>query len=244
MELMFIAASELGGSNGASVIVQDLIELGVIPLMLQRIHADWERSQLTGPNAANKEALEWSHKLAYFSTLARIALADPALLVNVISTVGGDITQVWPWLSTQWFGAFDSMADIERQKLSCLALTRLCELPQPVQDLVCSSLQDYFAMWPSVVLECHDGNALGEDGLVWDATPQSEESTPLENAEAALVARDPVHTLRAYGFVTERLQGLVQRTGGEAAFRDNWVVNVDRDVLDKFERLAGGSKAQ
>ncbi|POS75921.1 hypothetical protein DHEL01_v205688 [Diaporthe helianthi] len=243
MELMFIAASELGGSNGVSVIVQDLIGLGVIPLMLQRIHTDWERSQLTGPNAASKEALEWSHKLAYFSTLARIALADPALLVNVITTVGGDMTQVWPWLSNQWFGSFDSMADIERQKLSCLALTRLCELPQPVQDLVCSSLQDYFSMWPSAVLECHDGNALGEDGLVWDAPPQAEESTPLENAEAALVARDPVHTLRTYGFVTERLQGLVQRAGGEAAFRENWVVNVDKDVLDKFERLAAGPSA-
>lgn len=244
MELMFIAASELGGSNGVSVIIQDLIELGVIPLMLQRIHTDWERSQLTGPNAASKEALEWSHKLAYFSTLARIALADPALLVNVISTVGGDMTQVWPWLSMQWFGSFDSMADIERQKLSCLALTRLCELPNPVQDLVCSSLQDYFSMWPSVVLECHDGNALGEDGLVWDAAPEAEESTPLEDAEAVLVARDPVHTLRTYGFVTERLQGLVQRAGGEAAFRENWVVNVDKDVLDKFERLAAGPSAQ
>ncbi|KUI70808.1 Importin-11 [Cytospora mali] len=239
-ELMFLAASEIGGSNGVSFIVQDLIEIGLIPMMLQRIHEDWEHSQLTGPNAAKKEALEWSHKLAYFSILARIALADPSLLVNVISTVGGDMAQVWPWLTTQWFGSFDAMADAERQKLSCLALTRLCELPQPVQDLCCSRLQDYFTVWTSVVLECHDGNALGEDGLVWDAPPQSEEATPLENGEAAFTARDPVHAVRTYAFVQERLQGLVQKAGGEAAFRENWVVNVDQDVLVGFERLASG----
>ncbi|KAK7745558.1 hypothetical protein SLS53_003058 [Cytospora paraplurivora] len=241
IELMFLAASELGGSNGVSFIVQDLLEIGLLPQMLQRIHEDWEHSQLTGPNAAKKEALEWSHKLAYFSILARIALTDPNLLVNVISTVGGDVTQVWPWLSTQWFGSFDSMADAERQKLSCLALTRLCELPAPVHDLCCSKLQDYFTMWTSVVLECHDGNALGEDGLVWEtaaALPQSDEATPLEKGEAAVVSRDPVHAVRTYAFVQERLQGLVAGAGGETPFRDNWVVNVDQDVLVGFERLA------
>lgn len=244
IELLFLAASELGGSNGVSFIIQDLLEIGLLPLIFQRIHEDWEYSQLTGPNAAKKEPLEWSQKLAYFSILARIALADPALLVNLISTVGGDLAQVWPWLSAQWFGAFDSMADAERQKLSCLALTRLCELPQPVQDLCAARLHDYFTVWTSVVLECHDGNALGEDGLVWDAPPQSPEATPLENGEAAFTARDPVHAVRTYAFVQERLRGLMERSGGEGAFRENWVVNVDRDVLVGFERLANGSGSQ
>ena len=111
-------------------------------------------------------------------------------------------------------------------------------------DWPLAKLQDYFTVWTSVVLECHDGNALGEDGLVWDAPPQSEESTPLENGEAAVAARDPVHTLRTYAFVQERLQGLVQRAGGEGAFRENWVVNVDSDVMVGFERLANGPAAQ
>lgn len=240
MELIFLVASELGGSNGVSLLVQDLLGLGLLQTILQRIHEDWEYTQLTGPNAAKKEPLEWSHKLAYFSILARIGLSDPSLLVTALSKVGGDVASVWPWLSTQWFAALPNMSDVERQKLSCLALTRLAELPPPVQDLVCVKLQDYFAMWTTVVLECHDGNALGEDGLVWDEAPVDNESTPLETGEVVITTRDPVHALRTYAFVTERLQGLVQRTGGEAAFRENWVANVDRDVLDGFEKLAAG----
>lgn len=240
IELIFLAASELGGTSGVSVLVQDLLDLGILRTILERIHEDWEYTQLTGPNAAKKEPLEWAHKLAYFSVLARIGLADPSLLITALTSIGGDITSVWPWLATQWFAALPNMSDIERQKLSCLALTRLTELPQPVQDLVCSHLQDYFQMWTSVVLECHDGNALGEDGLVWDSALVGEESTPLENGESIVTARDPVHTVRTYGFVTERLQGLVARTGGEGSFRENWVVNVDKEVLVGFEKLAGG----
>lgn len=240
IELIFLVASELGGTNGVSVLVQDLLGLGLLQTILQRIHEDWEYTQLTGPNAAKKEPLEWSHKLAYFSILARIGLCDPSLLVNALSTVGGDVTSVWPWLSAQWFAALPNMSDVERQKLSCLALTRLAELPQPVQDQVCLKLQDYFAMWTTVVLECHDGNALGEDGLVWEEAPVADDSTPLETGEMVITTRDPVHALRTYAFVTERLQGLVQRTGGEAAFRENWVVNVDSDVLSGFEKLASG----
>lgn len=240
MELIFLAASRLGGTNGVSILVQELLAIGLLQTMLQRIHEDWKATQSTGPNAT-ADILEWSHKLAYFSILARITFADPSLLVTALVSLGaGDITQIWPWLSTQWFSAITSIADVERQKLSCLALTRLTELPQPVQDLACSSLQDYFTMWTSIVLEAHDGNALGEDGLVWEAPPISEDGTPLQNGECVVTAADPVHTVRTYAFVTERLQDLVQRAGGEAAFRESWVVNVDKEVLAGFERLASG----
>lgn len=242
MELIFLAASELGGSNGVSILVQDLLEIGLLQTIFQRIHEDWEYNQLTGPNAAKKEALEWSHRLAYFSILARITLSDPNLLLNSISSIGADMAQVWPWLSPQWFASLDSMADIERQKLSCLALTRLAELPPPAHEVVvCAKLQDYFTMWNNVILEAHDGNALGEDGLVWESAPLGEEATPLETSESIVTSRDPVHTIRTYTFVTERLQGLVQKSGGERAFSENWVVNVDKEVLADFERLAEGS---
>lgn len=241
MELMFIVASELGGTNGTSVLVQDLLSLGLLQTILRRIHEHWEYSQLTGPNADKKEPLEWSHKLAHFSILARISLADPSLLTSALTSIGGTMVSVWPWLSAQWFDSIAHMADAERQKLSCMALTRLAELPQPVHDLVCSRLQDYFQMWTNVILECHDGNALAEDGLVWDSAPLGEESTPLETGVLLVTTRDPVHAVRLYTFVTERLQGLVQAAGGEAAFRENWVVNVDSEVLTGFEKLASGA---
>lgn len=241
IEYMFIAATELGGTDGVSVIVHDLLNIGLLQIMLQRVHEDWEFKQLTGPKAAQKEALDWIYKLAYFGILARITLADPALLTTVINSVGGDLAQVWPWLSAQWFEAVCNMRDPDRTKLNCLGLTRLTTLPvQPLQDLVCSKLQDYFEMWTAVVRDVHDGNALGSDNLVWDEVPISDESSPFEVAWYTLSARDPVHTVQTYPFVTETLQGLVARTGGEGPFRENWVVNVDTTALEAFERLARG----
>ncbi|PSR77713.1 armadillo-type protein [Coniella lustricola] len=238
-ELIFLAASQLGGTSAVSIIVQELIPLGLLQTIVQRIHEDWEATQLTGPNASTKEVLDWSHKLAYFSVLGRIAVADPELLISALTSLGiGDIAQIWPWLSTQWFAALPAMADTEKQKLACLALTRLTELPQPIQDLTCASLQDYFIMWTTVIVDVHGGKPLGEDGTVWDGPPVSDEATPLENSECVLVAGDPLHTVRTYAFVNERLQSLVARAGGEAAFRDNWVINVDRDVLARFEKLS------
>lgn len=241
MECMFLFAMELGGTNGVSVLVQDLLNLGLLHTVFQRIHEDWEYKQLTGPNAAKKEPLEWTHKLAYFGILSRIAVADPSLLETVITSVGADLAQVWPWLSAQWFEAVPNMADLDRVKLTCLALTRLAELPtQPMQDLVCSKLQDYFDMWTATVREVHDGNALADDGLVWKDMPTSDESTPFEIGLYTVQAREPVHTVHTYPFITQTLQGLVARTGGEGAFRENWVVNVDKEALEAFEKLARG----
>ncbi|CAN8101410.1 unnamed protein product [Discula destructiva] len=242
IENMFHIALQLGGTDGVSIIVHDLLSIGLPQLILQRIHEDWEHKQLTGPNAAKKEALEWTQKLSYFGILSRITLADPQLLENVITSVGGDLAQVWPWLSAQWFEAVPDMSDLDRVKLGCLALTRLVALPrQPMQDLVCSKLQDYFVMWTTTVLDVHDGNALGDDGLVWKEAPVSEESTPFEVAWYTIAALDPVHTVHTYPFVKDTLQDLIARTGGEGSFSENWVVNVDKEVLQGFEKLALGS---
>ena len=48
---------------------------------------------------------------------------------------------------------------------------------------------------------------------------------------------DPVHTVHTFDFVKERLSGLVALVGGEEAFQNTWVVNVDKDVLDGFKGL-------
>jgi hypothetical protein len=43
-----------------------------------------------------------------------------------------------------------------------------------------------------------------------------------------------VHT---FNFVKERLGQLVNACGGEESFQNNYAVNVDRDVLQAFQRL-------
>lgn len=230
------AAEEFGGSDGVSVIVQDMLEIGFLRQVLSGIHGAWESHQTTGPNRKSNP-LETVLETDYFAILGRIAVADSAVFIGLLERFGG-LNQVWSWLSAEWFSAFDSMADGERQKLSCLALTRLCELPQPIQDLVLGKLQDYFCMWTSVVLEVHEGDANGPDCLVWSAAPQTEYDTPQDRRESAIALKDPVHSVHTFNFIRERLQDLVQRTGGEEQFQANWTVNVDRDVLAGFQDLS------
>ncbi|KAL1839416.1 hypothetical protein VTJ49DRAFT_1517 [Mycothermus thermophilus] len=266
LELLIRQSEELGGVQGVSVVVRDLVELGVVRNMLEGLRGNWEAAQTTGPNRKSPP-LSTLKESDYFALLARIALADPALLVrSLTAALGGseaDMTQLWPWLADQWFANFDCMADPAREKLSCLALTRLCELPQPVQELVLGRLQDYLSMWTSVVTgladgaypaegdaQNNDGNANNADGkgakdilgahdcLIWTEAGRYEYDSPLDVVEREFVFRDPVHRVVTFEFVKARLADLVARVGGEQVFEAEWAVNVDREVLEGFGRLS------
>jgi hypothetical protein len=242
IELVIRVAEEFGGVQGVSLVVQDLLEIDVLRTVLEGLHSAWESNQTTGPNRKPSK-INTTKETDYFALLARIALADPALLVTMLTSFGSPIDQVWSWLGTQWFANFDCMGDAEREKLSCLALTRLWELPNPMQDLVLARLQDYLSMWTSVVTELADdasGEVLGSrDCLVWtDEVTRYEYDTPLDVNEREFAAKDPVHRVVTFEFVKARLGDMVQRVGGEQAFEGNWAVNVDREVLTGFQRLS------
>lgn len=239
IELVIRTAEEFGSAQGVSVVVQDMLDTGLLRTMLEDLHNAWESSQTTGPNRKPSK-INTIKESDYFALLARIALADPAIFATMLASFGNPFDAVWPWLSTQWFANFDCMGDIEREKLSCLALTRLCELPNPMQDLVLGRLQDYLSMWTSVVTELADGTTSetpGRDTLIWTEAGRYEYDTPLDIHERGFAFKDPVHRVATYDFVRARLQDLVQRVGGEQAFEANWAVNVDRDVLAAFQRL-------
>ena len=242
IELVIRVAEELGGTQGVSVVVQDLLEINVLRTILEGLHSAWESSQTMGPKRKPSK-INTIKETDYFAILARIALADPAVFVNMLAGFGGPIDQVWSWLSTQWFANFDCMADIEKDKLSCLALTRLWELPgSPVQDLVLARLQDYLSMWTSIVTELVESTVEGElvsrDSLVWTEVARYEYDTPLDVHEREFAAKDPVHRVVAFEFVQARLGDMVHRVGGEQAFEAGWAVNVDRDVLAGFQKLS------
>ncbi|KAK4242691.1 armadillo-type protein [Achaetomium macrosporum] len=241
MELVIRMAEDLGGAQGVSVVVQDLLEIDVLRSILEGLHSAWEASQTTGPNRKQSK-INTIKETDYFALLARIALTDPGVLVTMLTSFGSPVEQVWSWLSTQWFANFDCMGDIEREKLSCLALTRLWELPNPMQDLVLGRLQDYLSMWTSVVTELADGTngkTPGEqDSLVWTEIGSYEYDTPLDVQERQCAFKDPVHRVVTYEFARARLEAMVQRVGGEQAFEAEWAVNVDREVLTGFQRLS------
>ncbi|KAJ4296993.1 hypothetical protein N0V88_003909 [Collariella sp. IMI 366227] len=240
IELVIRGAEELGSAQGVSVVVQDLHEIGVLQTILEGLHSAWESSQTTGPKRKPSK-INSIKETDYFALLARIALADPTLFVTMLSGFGSPFDQVWSWLGTQWFANFDCMGNIEREKISCLALTRLWELPSPMQELVLNRLQDYLSMWTSVVTELADGSseeAPGQDTLIWTEVGAYEWDTPLDVQEREVAFKDPVHRVATYDFVRARLADMVQRVGGEQAFEANWAVNVDREVLAGFQRLS------
>jgi len=155
VERLIRAAETLGGSNGVTQIAKDLHECGYMEKIFEGLHDAWSANQTVGPDRKYPKADDVV-RTDYFTIIARITLADPAVFVNVMSSFGS-AEQVWGWLSSEWFHHFDSMANIDRQKLSCLALTRMLELPPPILPITLEKLQDYFGMWTQVVGEMISG---------------------------------------------------------------------------------------
>ncbi|RDW82682.1 ARM repeat-containing protein [Coleophoma cylindrospora] len=235
VENMIRFAQELGGSNGVTLIVKDLHECGYTEKIFEGLKDAWEAHQTSGPNRKYPK-LDDVVETDYFTILARIALADPAIFTQTISSIG-DVEEAWNWLSMEWFRHFDSMANIDRQKLSCLALTRLLELPSPMTSLVLTRLQDYFAMWTSVIGEMMAGRDDGGDNLIWLSNEGNEYEAPEDVRKRVFAANDPVHLVHSFDFVKARLQQLVSSCGGEQEFQQNWTSNVDVDVIKGFQEL-------
>lgn len=235
VENMIRAAESLGGSNGITQIAKDLHESGYTERVFEGLRDAWDAHQTSGPNRRYPK-LDDVVETDYFTILARLALADPTVFMTMISS-GENPGNTWEWLSTEWFRHFDSMANIDRQKLSCLALTRLLELPPPITSFVLRRLQDYFAMWTSVIGEMIGGRDDGGDNLIWLENEGNEFEGPEDIRSRLHEASDPVHRIHTFEFVKERLGRLVAMCGGEEAFQREYAVDVDRDVIAGFRNL-------
>ncbi|KAM7206716.1 Armadillo-type fold [Rhypophila sp. PSN 637] len=250
IERLIQCAEALGGVQGVSVVVDDMMRTGVIKYLLENLHSAWEANETTGPNRKPRK-INTIQQTDYVAILARIALADPGVFVRFLASLdesGANSVQViWSWLSTIWFSSFDNMADIAKQKLSCLALTRLLELPSPMQDLVLVRMQDYLSMWTSVVselssMEPDETGATrpppGNDSLIWTQKYQpSEWDTPKDVIAYEQTSKDPVHCVHTFDFINLRLHDLIQRAGGEEVFQREWLANVDKEVVAGFQSL-------
>ncbi|TGO88826.1 hypothetical protein BPOR_0140g00180 [Botrytis porri] len=237
VEGLIRAAEKLGGSNGVTQITKDLHERGYTEKIFSGLRDAWEAHQTTGPERKYPK-LDDVVETDYFTILARIALADPAVFANLLMSVDKKIENIWKWLSEEWFRHFDSMANIDRQKLSCLALTRLLELPSPMTPIILSKLQDFFAMWTSVISEMMAGrDDIGGDNLVWGEQQVFEGETQEDKRKREWNMVDPVHRVNAWEFVKARLGEVVRICGGEEIFEREFASNVDRDVLEGWGKL-------
>lgn len=236
IEYLIRAAADLGGTNGISVIIQDMVDIGFMQKIMENLRDAWEAHQTTGPNKKVGK-LSTVTQGDYFAVLARLALAEPALFAQLLASFG-PLHEVWGWLSAEWFSYIHGMDHPERQKLYLLGLSRLLELPSPIQELVLGKLQDYFEMWAAVLAELQEGVPNGPDMLIMEEEEVTEYDTPKSIAERQMKAKDPIHTVHAASFVREILQNLVGRLGGEVAFQEQWAANVDADVIAKFQKMA------
>ncbi|KAF4624585.1 hypothetical protein G7Y89_g13584 [Cudoniella acicularis] len=237
VENMIRGAAEFGGDSGVTLIARDLHDCGYTEKILMGLHDAWEAHQTTGPGRRYPK-LDDVVETDYFTILARFALSDPNVLMTTLGSVGPP-DDVWRWLSTEWFRHFDSMANIDHQKLSCLALTRLLELPPPMTPIILERLQDYFAMWTSVITEMMTGRDDLGDNLVWqvsELTP-SEGESPEDFRKRVHGYKDPVHSTHTYAFVKGVLSKLITACGGEEQFQREYAANVDKDVLEGFQKL-------
>lgn len=235
VEKLIRAAHDLGGSDGLSILCRDLKQTGFLEKIMLGLEDAWQAHETVGPDRRYPK-LDDVVETDYFTIVSRIAVADPIVCWTVLGAFG-DASSVWKWLAAEWFRHFDCMANADRQKLSCLAITRMLELPPPVLPAVLAKLQDYFAMWTAVVSELMAGRDDGGDNLIWTTSEGSEFEAPEDVRRRLHAAADVVHKVHSLEFVMQRLATAVQSCGGEDAFHQSWLVNVDGDVLTGFQNV-------
>lgn len=259
---MLIRAVEFvdGGSEQAySVFTKSLLDSSLLPSLLSGLREAHDSHLTTGPNKKSS-AVYGVVETDYLSVLARLALANPKILISAVTASAAPASeeQTLTWILTEWFSHFDNMGDISRKKLHALALTHLLSVngtESPPPSYFISHLQSYLTIWTDLITELAEGTDYVPDDprhgdylMLWAG--RSNESS-LENADAkyhdneppettrrrSWTNSDPLHRVNIRKFVTDNLQRLVGVCGGVNGFRDQWLVNVDRDVVKGFGQL-------
>ncbi|PKY04285.1 ARM repeat-containing protein [Aspergillus campestris IBT 28561] len=227
-----------------NTIARSLIDSSFLASLLDGLHAAHEASQSTGPNR-KQTSVYGVVETDYFSVLARLALASPPILVSALSATTDPSSPALPWLLSEWFLHYDNIGSVTQKKLHALALTNLLALlPDPYYSpLLLSHLQSYLSTWTNIITELADDTSdpnAKQDYLVNWSTPehQSPENDPPETIRRRdWDNADPLHSIDMQAFVRERLHALVASCGGESRFQEEWLVNVDGDVVGGFVGL-------
>ncbi|KAL4911267.1 hypothetical protein BDW74DRAFT_184677 [Aspergillus multicolor] len=253
-----------GSENTYRVIISSLLDSSLLTTLLESLHTAYEASQTTGPNKKQTH-IYGGTETDYFSVLARLALAHPTLFVSGItaafssSNTLGNNTQsqeqvpenVLTWLLTEWFAHYDNIGTATQKKLHALALTQLLTLNGPNTQppaYILNHLQSYLNVWTDIITELAEGTTEGDpsdprggDYLIYWNNAQTgtyEDTEPPENTRRRdWESSDVVHKTNIRNFVRERLHSLIVGCGGEQRFQEDWLVNVDRDVVAAFAAL-------
>ncbi|KAF2093794.1 ARM repeat-containing protein [Rhizodiscina lignyota] len=242
IEMVVRATEGLGGEDGVRVLVGEMALAGFFLRLLNEdgLRGSWIAHQTTGPKSFDA-LVDGVVETDYFSVLARVGFASPSILLEAVAQVNAaesdTIEGEMKWLLEEWFSHFENIGDPGRRKLMALALTRLLEGGAP---WMLGKLHDLIIIWTDMVMELTEGvEDKSIDSLVWTSPPIPEDSVfgppaPEDGRRTQLSATDPIHTVNLITFVRERLQQAVAICGGEKVFQEEWLANVDQDVIKAF----------
>ncbi|KAF2841032.1 ARM repeat-containing protein [Patellaria atrata CBS 101060] len=252
LELIIRTADAIGGERAINLLTQDMLiyrDNSVIHKLIVGVmgaYAEWQLRDTGIDKVA--DAINGIVETDYFSVISRLVLASPSTFLNAMESLvqGTNESPTLPLerLLAEWFHHFEAVADPMRRKLMCLALTRLFGLGR---TWAMGRLQDFCTVWTDVIVELTDGaDDKSVDSLVWSRPTAAELPDPTTSPEAPedarrrdLIYSDHVHTVNVIAAVREALGAGIAAAGGEQIFRDEWLVNVDKDVWEAFVKLPG-----
>jgi hypothetical protein len=261
VEIMIRAAHSVAGEPAVQIVVGDMVSSGFFAKLMEGLRGAWGAHQHTGPRASENN-VDGIIETDYFSVLARIGTTSPQILLEAVNAAipNESIETSMKWLLEEWFSHFENIGDSARRKLMTIVLTRLLGINA---EWILIKLQDLMVIWTDVVLDLTDGfddksieyvvrypaasyyaDNLVTSALVYKrsdlddsalAAPSSPES-PEDARRRDVLYSDPVHTINIVALIREQMKNTIQAQGGEQRFQEEWLVNVDREVVEGFTK--------
>jgi hypothetical protein len=240
VEVCIKMAERMGGEQAVESLAAELVRSGFLEKIIKGLKGSWTAHCTTGPNKI-ESLVDGVVETDYFAILARLVLGNLQSSCRAIESAsqGEDLASTMKWLLEEWFSHFENVGDPSRRKLMCLALTKLLETNQ---SWILLSLQSLMTVWTDVITELReDERDTKGDSLVYNPQSANEyegvEESPEDGRRKELMYQDIVHRTNLPEFVQACLRGAVEGAGGETRFMEEWVANVDQDVLDAFAKL-------
>ena len=252
VELLIQSADRLSSASAIEDVIKVIAVSDLMSTLLSGLHGAYLAHQTTGPNKI-KSSIDGVVETDYLNIFARLAVASPTLFVSALNATiaSGSLPpsenqpyrEPIEWLLIEWLSHMDSIGHPAHKKLSCLALTSLLETGQP---WILSRLQSLMTVWTDVVTELvvdaslEEGKVDYRDCLVYnDPNAQKPDGAeaPADERRRVLAFKDPVHRIDVRVFIREKLAVAVEKCGGMEVFQNEWVQNVDEDVVRAFGAL-------
>ncbi|KAL8869219.1 MAG: hypothetical protein Q9174_004434 [Haloplaca sp. 1 TL-2023] len=238
-DLLMQTATAIDGPPGLWKFANNFLQTRFLQVVVEGLRGNHQARQTTGPNRV-QTWLDVLVETRYLSTLARLTILTPDLLIDAVSNIYSNepIEHAMTWILDEWFSHLDNMSHPDGKKLNCLALTALLRTGQAY---ILTRLQELMTMWTEVALDLYEdeGEDKPNDSLVYldiDAL-KGEQETLQQGLTRKMVFNDPVHRIDVKTHIRETLQYVVEKSGGNEEFRNRWLVNVDADVLQAFGKL-------